>query len=351
MPDLAARSLVPKGMVRMAPTMALPALLRDHGVDPVPLLREFGLELTQFDEPDDTLSFADRSRLLARCAEAARCPHFGLLVGQTNGLASFGVLGYLMQSAPDLRTALAIAVRHFPLHNPNSASALVERDGRAVFSHTILDPGVEGREQVLDLSLGIMMNAMRSLCGHELRPIEVRLARARPRNVKPYTALVQAPLVFDALETAVIIPALWLDRPLRTADPLLHLFMQHRMDDLEAQSGEDVASQLRRMLPALVDSGNATLADAARRLGLGVRTLNRRLAVEGTSYAKLKDEARQSLARQLLLGTTLPIGRIAEHLGYAHAGAFTQAFRRWSGMGPAQWRARGHAVQVAAGTD
>jgi AraC-like DNA-binding protein len=35
----------------------------------------------------------------------------------------------------------------------------------------------------------------------------------------------------------------------------------------------------------------------------------------------------------------MPVGEVATLLGYANLSAYTRAFARWSGMGPAQWRA------------
>ncbi len=337
-PDLAARSLVPRGMVRIAPTMCVPALLREHGVDPVPLLAEFDLTPAQFDEPDYTLSFHVRSLLLARCAQASRCPHFGLLVGQRVGLGSFGLLGYLMQSAPDLRTALTLGVRHFGLHNPNSTSTLVVRRSIATFSHSLVELGIEGRAQVIDLSVGIMVNVIRTLRGPGASPIEVRVAHARPRSVAPFVDFIRARVTFDAPETQIVIPSSWLDQPLPTSDPLLHQLMQHRVAELQSQAGEAVATQLRRILPALIDARTAVASEAAARLGLGARTLNRRLAAEGTTFTQLRDETRHSMAIQLLRGTHLRAAEIAEKLGYANASAFTSAFRRWSGEAPSRWR-------------
>ncbi len=338
-PDTASRTLVPRGMVRMAPTMSVPSLLREQGVDPTPLVAEFGLAPSHFDQPDYVLPYEVRSRLLIRCAEAAGCPHFGLLVGQRAGLSSFGLVGFLVQSAPDVRTALEAGIRYFPLHNPNATTELVE-DGRyARFGHTILAHEAAGREQIVDMAAAIIFNAMRVLCGHGGAPVEVRLARERPQDTGPYQRFFQAPLVFDATDTGLVIAASWLDRPLSTADPLLHLMMRQRIDELASQAGEDVASRLRRMLPSLLAVRGASVADAARSLGIGVRTLNRRLADAGTSFAELRSEARYAMARQLLRGTAMPVGEIAVQLGYANASALTFAFRRWSGMGPSQWRA------------
>jgi len=49
-------------------------------------------------------------------------------------------------------------------------------------------------------------------------------------------------------------------------------------------------------------------------------------------------EIRFEIARQLLGDTKVPLGQIAAALGYTEAGAFTRAFRRWSGQTPGAWR-------------
>ncbi len=89
---------------------------------------------------------------------------------------------------------------------------------------------------------------------------------------------------------------------------------------------------------AAVAAAKAQLIEAER-IGLGARTLSRRLAVEGASFRQLREEACYTLACQFLESTHLPANEIADLLGYANPSAFTRAFYRWTGMGPAQWRA------------
>ena len=79
--------------------------------------------------------------------------------------------------------------------------------------------------------------------------------------------------------------------------------------------------------------------DAARRLHLHRRTLNRRLKVAGTTFRQVLDQLRFELAREMLSDTSLHIAEIAARLGYRMPSAFTRAFRRWSGCSPARWRA------------
>ncbi len=340
-------------MVRMAPTMTVPSLLAELGVEPAGLLAEFGLTPAHFDEPDRVISFEARSALLARCARAARCPHFGLLVGQRGTTSVLGPVGFLMLSAPDLRVALEIGTRQLRLHNPVGSLAYSRSGSFCTFSYTILGPGHAGDEQSLDLALAGMCIVMRTICGLHWQPVEAHLAHSRPRDVAPYRRFVQAPVVFDSYQTAVVFRSQWLDRPLATADPLLHLLMQQYVREIGPDPGEDLPGQLRRIMPNLLTRGRATPAAAAQRMGLGIRTLNRRLAEDGSAFSRLRDESRYSIARQLLGNTRMPAGEVAVRLGYANASAFTRAFLRWSGVAPTQWRMlqRGRAERARGARD
>jgi AraC-like DNA-binding protein len=339
-PRRSSDGVVAEGMVRMGPYMAVPALLQERGVDPAPLLAEFGLELAHFDDPEVMIPFGQMGRLFALCAQAARCPHFALLVGQRASSSALGAVGFLMESSPDVRTALGNLSRHYRVHNPNTAVTVVEEEPFVVLRYTILRSDIEGREHILDFAMAIGLNLMQAMCGPDWHPIEVRLARAQPHDVAPYQ-LFQSVLRFDEGETGLVFARRWMDQRPRGADPLLHMMMAHRVSDIEVHASEDLVGQVRRMLPALVVAHTTSLAVVAKHLGVGVRTLSRRLAAEGTSFMQLREEASQAMARQLLEGTRMPVTEIAGFLGYSNPSAFTRAFCRWKGVTPTQWRAAG----------
>jgi len=333
--------VVAEGMVRIGPYMTVPVLLQERGIDPAPLLAEFDLEPGHFLNPENKIPFREAGRLFARCAEISGCPHFGLLVGQRASFSSLGAVGFLMESSPDVRTALHDLSRHYGVHNPNSAVTVVEEKSFVVLRYTILQSDIEALEHILDFAMAIGLNLMQAMCGPDWHPIEVRFAHARPRDLAPYQ-LFRSVLRFDDGETALVFARHWMDQRPRGADPLLHMMMAHRVSDIEAHSSEDLAGQVRRMLPALVLEHTATLAVVAKHLELGLRTLNRRLAAGGTTFMHLREEASQAIACQLLESTRMPVTEIAGFLGYANPGAFTRAFCRWAGVPPTQWRASTH---------
>ena len=57
-----------------------------------------------------------------------------------------------------------------------------------------------------------------------------------------------------------------------------------------------------------------------------------------TRVRTLQEEVREALADELLITEGLPVAEIAERLGYSQVSSFTQAFRRWKGVGPREYR-------------
>ena len=73
----------------------------------------------------------------------------------------------------------------------------------------------------------------------------------------------------------------------------------------------------------------------ARRLGLSVATLRRRLEMEGsTSFRALSENLRECTARSLLDQHHHP-NDVAEELGFSDQRSFARAFKRWTGTTPA----------------
>ena len=325
--------------VRVATLAPVPHLLWESGVDPVAVLAEFDLKLGYLDDPENTIAVVTMARLLSRCSELTSRPHFGLLVGARESGSSLGAVGYLTQTAADVRTALKLLATHIGAHNVNSVVSLDEDDSHAVLAYNLLPEDIKGRNQILDGGLALMFNLMRTLCGHAWNPIEVRLSRTQPPDIRPFKKFFNAPLRFEGGDTALLFSRSWLDKSPPGADPVLHKMMLSRVEAIESHSASDLVGQLRRMLPELVKDRSASQMVAASLLGLGERTLGRRLAEAGTSFMQLREEACRDMSLELLTDTQLPVQDVSDRLGYANASSFTRAFRRWTGIGPAEWRA------------
>jgi AraC-like DNA-binding protein len=97
-------------------------------------------------------------------------------------------------------------------------------------------------------------------------------------------------------------------------------------------------NQLRRVVLDMLVSGYPKLERVAAEIGMTQRTLQRRLAMAGTSYSELVNEARFQLAAELLRDRRVPIASIARVVGFANHSGFSRAFHRRTGITPRQYR-------------
>lgn len=331
-------SIVPGGHDRVSSILALRPLLGQFGVDLDTVLAESGLPANQFDNPENLIPFREGSRLLGMCVERTACAHLGLLIGKFTPLESLGMLADLAKSAKDVRDALLLMSRFLTLSDGGGLLTLSEDANLAMFSYAIYEPGVEHTEIVYDTTLATSWNILRALCGNRWVPHEVLFTRSRPADLRPYRNFFRAPLRFDTGQSAIVFKREWLGVPLATSDPAALRLLESKARDLESRSTADLLGQIRRILRRQLLSGASSMQLVADELAMHRRTLDRRLSEVQVRFQTLVDEVRFEVSRQLL-ETEMPIAVIAQSLQYANPGAYTRAFRRWSGTTPIQWRA------------
>jgi AraC-like DNA-binding protein len=101
-----------------------------------------------------------------------------------------------------------------------------------------------------------------------------------------------------------------------------------------------VADMLAACLGPYLPTGYPHASFAAELFACSLRTLQRRLAREGTSYSEVVEDARRRTAVRVLRNGQRSLAGLADLLGYSEHSAFTRAFRRWTGTTPARYRAR-----------
>ena len=335
------QSLRPEdGTVRIGTVAVIPKVLQQLGYDPAAVFAELGFELSLFDDPDNVIPYALRNQLVQLCARKTQCQHFGLLIGQHTGLASFGLVGFLVQQLPKVAIALQSLVRYAHLHVRGAVIYLDEEDDSAFLGYSIYQPKVEAREHIQDGAVAIAFNILHRLCGPEWHPVEVHFAHRKPADIRPFQQFFKAPLIFDAERSGVLFSAKWLQHPVPGAEPDLCRLLQKYVDQLESRYSGDFMEQVRRVLHSVLLTQQATADRVAALFAIHPRTLNRRLKAYGTSFQELADQGRFEIAQQWLEHSAMEVSQIAAALDYADASAFTRAFRRWSGTTPSVWRER-----------
>jgi AraC-like DNA-binding protein len=105
----------------------------------------------------------------------------------------------------------------------------------------------------------------------------------------------------------------------------------------EVKTSTGVAGEVYQII-ASTPGHSPSMEAVARQIATTVRTLNRKLHAEGTSFTQILDDVRCNLASEYLRSTTLSVEDISELVGFSEATNFRHAFRRWTGSTPASYR-------------
>ena len=155
---------------------------------------------------------------------------------------------------------------------------------------------------------------------------------------------------FKADRNALVFRNSDLDRPFVTHNEELLTVIGTQLDsELEARiTSQNVGEQVKGALRRSLAGKRPTLQDVAQELGLGARTLQRRLADGGISFQQLVEDTRRELARHYLKQSTVELNEAAFLLGFEDVNSFFRAFHVWEGTSPGEWRTQHCAAAIEA---
>lgn len=340
LPSLANRPMkspAPQSLQRVGPLAVVPEVLRGLGVDPAPVFAGLGFGPEAMLR-DAWLPYGMLVALLDRGAEATRQPEFGLRVGLANDHRCLGIVGELMAAAATLGQALRDYVGVHAGLSTGGSAYLLPMGNYVAFGYGVYDRFLPGALQAYGVYVGAALRILPALSGGAVRPVEVRISGRAPSGQRAFERLAGVPVRFNESQTCVLIRLGDLAAPNPSAAPAKRRRLIATVAGRLGLDSQPVSARLRHALRPALGFGEATLEEAARGLGLSTRTLDRRLAAEGTSFLRQRDTVRAVMAEELLALTDLPVEEIAAALSYANHGAFTRSFRRWSGSTPSAWR-------------
>ena len=336
--DSLASARLGEGMIRAGSIQPLSGLVKSFGLDEAALLRAVGLPRGALARADNVLPLDRSARLIELCAQRSGRPDLALLIGQRIEPEQYGLIGAQMRHARSVGAAWRGLILNLHLNGRAVVPSLAFAGQEAEIGVTLAGEEIEGYEHILTVALAAACALMRGLVDTRWAPSEVHVSLRKPADPAPWRRYFRAPVRFGADRTALVFPAALLRRPVQGADAETRRQMERAI--AAALDGQDLnlVTQVRRVLLTQVSRDEVSIDGTARLLGPHKRTLNRRLAEGGTSFARLLGEVRFRIARHLLMETELSFVDIAGTLGYGDASTFSRAFRGWAGTSPSAWR-------------
>lgn len=318
-----------------------------RGVDVRRLMIESGFNPDWLNDPEARMGLVVEERLWERAAELSGDPLFGLHAAQAIRPGAFDVLDYVVRTAPDLLTALHRLARYNRLVHDLAAFEINPQGETVRIEHRFDGGGARPCRQAAEFTLASLVVVGSQMAGQPVHALAVEFTHPAPDNGlhthESYRTVFGVTPRFDAPASFIVLPVAVLERPVPAADPTLSRIVTTHAEHLlqaHAPVHKSIAEQVRCMLAEHLSNGPVSLTQAAQRLHMSERSLQRRLDDEGTRFADLADEVRRELALRYISDPRLSLGEVAFLLGFAEPSPFHRAFRRWTGMTPAMARRR-----------
>lgn len=311
-----------------------------EGVAPEDLYGSVNLDPNALNDPDNRIPFDQLVALYGQAAKLTNDDAFGLHIGESVDPKLFDVLGYMVVNSPTMGEALHRMVRYHSIWSEGALFNLDVNGSRASFTYQYLGEHSDVCRHDCEMTLAIVVSFSRRVTGVDWTPHEVSFQHSQPQSIAEHRRIFRAPIHFNRPDNTLVFDSSLLALPISKADPGLCEILDRQAQDQLAKlpRREGLIEQVRQHLGEALSGGDFKLETISQKLGIGARTLQRKLKEEGTSHQEILDEMRSALSRRYLQEQKFAICEVAYLLGFSEPSAFHRAFRRWTGLTPKEFR-------------
>jgi AraC-like DNA-binding protein len=311
-----------------------------RGVQPNQLLAQAGLRAEQLTNPDGRLPRESEVRLWEAAVRLSQDTDLGLHMAAQLNVGILGGLGFAVRSSATLGEAYERVARYLSLVNQDIELQIVRlTDGLVALRHvppTTLHPP----RQAIECFMALLYRVGQLGIGSAFAVSALHLRHAKVLDITAHQQLFGVSPRFAAEHDELILPRPLLAARQREAEPELGTILDRHLQDMLRQLPPKAGflDQVRAALLAELKRGELSVTALAQRLHMSPRSLQRRLQQEQTTIKDLFTTLRHELAVRHLRERQESIAEIAFLLGFSEPSTFHRAFKRWTGMTPAQFR-------------
>ena len=234
-------------------------------------------------------------------------------------------------SAKTLLGACRYAEKYAHCHNTAERNSLEINGRRAKFIIKFLDKDKPGKDQLIEIHIGLLLSFTQQACGADWVPDEIHLPLVRVPDLKKYLPSDHQVLIrLNEPHIALVFPEEVLNRPFQQ-NP--HTNPEYLLAQMSSMSGK-LIQLFESAQPGFVP----TLGYASNIFGMSARALQMKLKTENTTYSELLDDWRFRKAITKVNDNSISIKELSSLLGYHNVQNFHRAFKRWTSSTPRRYR-------------
>lgn len=314
-------------------------LVGELGGDPDEILHRCGVPPDDAGRSDRFISLRSVVNAIESAADVTSTPDFGRRLAARRSIETVGPVGVAAQTAATMQAAFTVFSSFIGAHSPGLLVQLTtetEKDKSFFEFRIVLDPAPRQR-QTIEMALGAALQILRAILGDVYSPLSVHLPHAALSPGEDYIRYFGCTAYFAQPAAGFILRSADLRRPLRRDDDTHRQTVQQLtalIDGHRPRLSQTISTIAHTLLP----TGALTIGLVAQHLDMHPRTLQRRLAAEGTTFAALVDNVRRDTARHYLCDTNIDFDHLSRILGYSEQSVLTRSCRRWFNTNPTIYR-------------
>jgi len=307
------------------------------GVDADEVLRRSGLDPAELYQANLRTKFSGQPRFWKAAVELSGDPCIGLHLGEEMPVYKGQILEYLFLSSQTFGDGLRRVLNYQRLISDALHGQITETPSPCLTSY--FSEHQHATSHLAEAMVLGLIKGFQAVTDGTFKPEKIVFNHPPNTDIAEYQRIFQCPVEFNAKSFQLFFPASMLSYRSLYAEPeLLNLHIQAADQHLAVLQQQDLITEVRSQLGALLESGETTLANVANRLGVTPRHLRHQLDLAGTSFQRLLNDYRHRLARRLLSQTDEGISEIVYLTGFSEPSTFYRAFRRWEGTTPIEYR-------------
>jgi len=315
------------------------AYMHGRGFDDNVLLANTELHSSDLDDPYRLISPLQARTFYRNVVDLADDPGIGLELGWMTSLSEKGPLGLMQLVARTVRDAVEEGYA-----NQQTYSGLTEwryeiTDGFIIHYLDCKEEYEPLRLFLLERALGIFQAHAEELVDSTAKPTKVLVDYKAPAHIDRYKEIFRCPVYFAQPAIEMHYDLSYLDREMEGADTQTHDVLEGLQASVakKLSAEKDIVNEVKMVL-CRKPGEFPKLEQVASSLAISPRTLRRKLGAEGVRFQDLLDTERRKVAEDYLSDSNLTIQQITEQCDFSDAQNFSQAFKRWTGMSPSDYR-------------
>ena len=311
-------------------------LLSFFGISMEAALKKAQLPTDTFKRRNPTMTEEQYFRFMDAVGFLVTDPQMPIQIATTNKIESFSPPIFAAWCSPNGKVCIDRLARYKRLIGP-MIFEVEDNEGTLTVTLTTISGNDDLPQFLVESEFAFLAGIIRRASREQIDPCAVTMVH--PPEAPEFAEFLRIP-VNTGKRNQIAFRMEDLEKPFISYDETMWEYFEpeltRRLSELDVDDSWSarVRSALTEMLPA----GLSTIEDAAERLGLSKRTLQRNLTEEGTTFQKQLNSTRELLARHYIANTDMTTNDIAFLLGYQEINSFLRAFTVWTGQTISEYR-------------